>query len=58
MYKYKLYALRSDLKESAKIIYRKNEITEKRKEKISGNFADYIADKYNVQVVLYGCNKV
>lgn len=48
MYKYKLYALRSDLKESTKIIYRKNEITEERKEKVSGNFADYIANKYNV----------
>lgn len=58
MYRYELYGLCSDLKTRTKYIYRKKPITEEeRREKLAGNYADYLAEKYNTSVVLYGCNE-
>lgn len=57
MYRYELYGLCSDLKTRTKYIYRKNPITEGRKEKLAENYADYLVEKYNTSVVLYGCNE-
>lgn len=58
---YKLWAwtydCNGDYKEWYKTIHRKNELTAEQKENLSGKFADKLADTYNCNIALYGCNE-
>ena len=60
-YTYKLWAwtyINGDYREWNKTIRRKNELTEERKEQLSGKFADDLAWKHNCNIALYGCNLI
>ena len=41
----------------AQNIFIERSTEEERREKLAGNYADYLAEKYNTSVVLYGCNE-
>ena len=55
---YELYTVTSARKTYTKKITRKNPMSDESKERVSGSFADYIVDQYDVSVVLWGCNEV
>lgn len=60
-YKYHLWAwayVDGDYREWNRTIHRKKELTEEQKQKLSGNFADKLAEKYNCSIQLYGCNEM
>ena len=60
-YKYRIWAwtyINGDYHEWNKIIYRKNKLTDQKKEVLSGNFADKLAWKHNCNIGLYGCTEV
>lgn len=62
MYKYQLWAWTyikgGEYKEWYRTVYRKNKMTEKQKESISGHFADKLAWTHNCNIALYGCNEI
>lgn len=57
-YVYELYMTTSDIREFTRKIYRKNPITEARKEKLIKNYCNYLIEKYDVNGVLWGCNLI
>lgn len=62
-YKYKLWAWTYFeypilKKEWTRTIYRKNRLTEEQKERLSGHFADRLAQKHKRSILLYGCTEM
>lgn len=60
MYTYELWAwtYTNGYREWSKKIRRQKELTEERKNRLAGNFADMLSTKYNCNIALYGCNKI
>lgn len=60
-YKYKLwcwtYFTGGDYREWNRTIYRKNPLTDKQKENLSGNFADRICWRIGKNIMLWGCKE-
>ena len=60
-YKYKLWAwtyIDTDTINWSRTIYRKNKLSDKQKEDLSGRFADKLALKCGHNIMLYGCAEV